>query len=163
MQTHATAEYTCNIVTFVFMLRQVTALTGGGKLPSEFTDAAAQTELLRCLQNVAYGPDIPLLLWVTSGPVLKFSHMTDESYMNSQPALHQTTPFHEGHFRCSWSMSPHYPQFPPGTLRDVEGPWLAPSNATTLQLHIKYIWGNQPFIVIQCRVLPHPEWTFPIC
>lgn len=97
----STAEYTSNIVTFVFMLHQVTALTGGGKLPSEFADAAAQTELLICLQNVAYGPDIPLLLWVISGPVLTFSHMTDESYMNPQTALHQTNPFHEGHFRCS--------------------------------------------------------------
>lgn len=102
----STAEYTCNIMTFVFIL-QVSALTGGKKLPSEFTDAAAQTELLICLQDVAQGPDIPLLLWGTSGPVLKFSCKIDEPYMNPQTALHQTTPFHEGNFRCSWSMSPY--------------------------------------------------------
>ena len=103
------AEYICNIVTFVFMLHQVTALTGGRKLPSKFTDAAAQTQLLICLQSVAYGPDILLLLRVTSGPVLKSSHTTDESYINPQTALHQTIPFHEGDLRCSWSMSPYLP------------------------------------------------------
>lgn len=37
-----------------------------------------------------------------------------------------------------------YPQFLPGTDRDVQGPWLAPSNAIAFQLHIKYTRGNQP-------------------
>lgn len=102
----STAEYNHSIVTFVSVLHQATALTGGGgKLPSELTDPAAQTELLICLQNAAYGPDILLLLWSTSGPVIKLSRVTDESCMNPQTALYQTTPFHEGHFRRSWSMS----------------------------------------------------------
>lgn len=105
----STADYSRSIVTFVSVLHQATALTGGGKLPSELTDPAAQTELLICLQNVAYGPHISLLLWVISGPVIKFSHRTNESHMNPQTALYQTTPFHEGHFRCSWSMSPYLP------------------------------------------------------
>lgn len=46
----STAEHTCNTLGFVFMLHQVTVLTGGMKVPSEFTGAAAQTVL--CMSPV---------------------------------------------------------------------------------------------------------------
>lgn len=53
-----------------------------------------------------------------------------------------------------------YPQFLPGTDRDVQGPWLAPSNATTLQLHIKYIWGNQPVTAVTMQGAATPRMDF---
>lgn len=103
----STAEHTRYIVTFVFMLHQMTAGTGAGMLPTKFIDTAAQTECPVCLQNVAYGLDIQLLFWVSSGSVLKFSCTTDKSYMNTQTALHQTILFYERYFRGSWPTTPY--------------------------------------------------------
>lgn len=68
----------------------------GGKLPAKITEAAEQTELLKCLQNMAYGlqnvsygPNIPLLLWVTAGPLIKFSYTTDLTWPHKQLCTNQ--------------------------------------------------------------------------
>lgn len=83
---------------------------------------------------------------------LKLSCMSDDSYINPQTALHQINLFHRSYFRCSWSMSPYLP-----SVSSWE--WGCTSNATTLQVHIKHIWGNQPSIAVWGRELPHPEGT----
>ena len=141
----STAEYTCNIVTFVFMLHQVTVGTcfnwGGEEGGRSFLHSL---QMLQHRLNSLFGSKMWLMdliyhcSWVTSGRVLKFSRTTDESYMNPQTALHQTTHFMKVISDAAGRCHHIYPQFLSGTDRDVHGPWLAPSNATTLQLHSKH-------------------------
>lgn len=159
--TPALAEHTRYIVTFVFMLHQMTAGTGWDASYQVYRYCS--TDWMSCVS-----PKCGLRTWYTTA-FLGQLRISLKILLHNWQILHEYTNSSAPNNSVLWKIFQRqlandtiFILLLPGTHRDVKGPWLAPNNATTLQLHISYIWGNQPDTAAQCRGLPHPERTSPI-